>query len=581
MKGMAEETIYKLVLAVIALVGIGWLFFTYGPSLMNFITGKLQEFLNSAGGSEVDAINLKAAIECSYYRCKEGCDSKKVASIQWSDDSGQYSCKEDFCSGSWVPTDKKVCGNQAKLYPVQVSLENEVSIDRNKILVTEQKVQKNFDIYVIGEDCENSNKLYLVSTGRPIIFVPINSLEEGEPKVSCEKHTPLLDSYFKCRLMPGDYYIFSEEFSGLNAGHFATTFCTQPYNIGSINFNSPTVKRMREIRDNLCSMKPGESRLESIKLEGGVESIVVKDAGKVPKKSICFGFSNGEFCIDADCLDGSQIQYYGFNKNSNYISKPNWEDYDIFIEKHIQEYVMRKPITVMRMVLQKAHSCNSLNLNDCQLFCKDVCAGKYSRCECLPSRYCQVSCDCYKTTRCQDYEDDLACLQNGCGLPPCHWDESTKCSAKTTLTTTTIYLDVITYCDGKPSANRNTLPPPTESWQFVPQQSDPLFSLAVSGYSDRFRVEISEPGRYEFSLCKDHGGYSSFIAKLCFLDYNTRNEITGNIIQCLGNPGTTTEESQKIIQEINKPGWYFFQIASRGGGANSYRLAYRKIPIVN
>ena len=57
------------------------------------------------------ALVLEAAVECSYYRCAQGCESPQTV------DSSIFPCRTDFCNATWTDTGKpdgKICDANAK-----------------------------------------------------------------------------------------------------------------------------------------------------------------------------------------------------------------------------------------------------------------------------------------------------------------------------------------------------------------------------------------------------------------------------------------------------------------------------------
>jgi len=66
--------------------------------------------------SDPTAQDLVAAIECSYLRCKEGCNAVTQLMV------GDKECKTVFCD-PYKDEDDKVCGNIAMRNPVEISLE--------------------------------------------------------------------------------------------------------------------------------------------------------------------------------------------------------------------------------------------------------------------------------------------------------------------------------------------------------------------------------------------------------------------------------------------------------------------------
>ncbi|MEM4368467.1 MAG: hypothetical protein QXO21_05620 [Candidatus Anstonellales archaeon] len=56
---------------------------------------------------------LQLAVECSYYRCKEGCKSDIIGKLKKND----FSC-EDFCLEEWQDNEGKICGDNSFYHPI-------------------------------------------------------------------------------------------------------------------------------------------------------------------------------------------------------------------------------------------------------------------------------------------------------------------------------------------------------------------------------------------------------------------------------------------------------------------------------
>jgi len=67
-----------------------------------------------------DALVLENAIECSYYRCANGCNSNQVKKVKYSASGVSFDCS-DFCKQEWTDTktiDGKICDGNSKNHPV-------------------------------------------------------------------------------------------------------------------------------------------------------------------------------------------------------------------------------------------------------------------------------------------------------------------------------------------------------------------------------------------------------------------------------------------------------------------------------
>jgi hypothetical protein len=113
-KGIAVSTVAYLVIAVVIIIFLL-------PILIRSAGAVWDQILRGLGITKPTA--LEKAIECSYYRCIEGCRSYKVTDeIEWEDNGRTVKCNE-FCNipDEFRPSDNKICGWIAMQYPVELS----------------------------------------------------------------------------------------------------------------------------------------------------------------------------------------------------------------------------------------------------------------------------------------------------------------------------------------------------------------------------------------------------------------------------------------------------------------------------
>jgi|GEM_PF-6605746 hypothetical protein len=113
-KGIHVSTLIGLIIAVLILI-------LFAPMLIRAAKGVWDQILQALGIVKPTA--LEKAIECSYYRCIEGCLSYKVTDeIEWEDNGRTVKCNE-FCNipDEFRPSDNKICGWIAMQYPVELS----------------------------------------------------------------------------------------------------------------------------------------------------------------------------------------------------------------------------------------------------------------------------------------------------------------------------------------------------------------------------------------------------------------------------------------------------------------------------
>lgn len=117
----AIDTAKQLILLIVIIILVVFLLFTYVPK-------GFANLWNQLLGIEIEgpkARSLKAAISCSYYRCMEGCNGNGVKDHRsnvatYGED---FNCTRDFCNSSWQDSGGKICDDNAKSYPVVISME--------------------------------------------------------------------------------------------------------------------------------------------------------------------------------------------------------------------------------------------------------------------------------------------------------------------------------------------------------------------------------------------------------------------------------------------------------------------------
>jgi hypothetical protein len=116
MKGIVIPELKNLILVIITVIGLTLLLFLYGIPKGTALEKIFENFLKVAP----ELTELEKAIKCAYYRCIDGCNSWKLEQLTFYSIDGEISCSE-FCNiPSEFKEDNKICGNNAKLYPVEV-----------------------------------------------------------------------------------------------------------------------------------------------------------------------------------------------------------------------------------------------------------------------------------------------------------------------------------------------------------------------------------------------------------------------------------------------------------------------------
>jgi len=109
---VAIQTIVYLVLAI-GVIAVGYLV------LGNVLEIDLMEFLKM--NFNIEPPVLESMIKCSYYRCKEGCDSNEVMGLEWKNWYGEEVKCKDFCElDEWKDADGKICNLNSFQYPVEM-----------------------------------------------------------------------------------------------------------------------------------------------------------------------------------------------------------------------------------------------------------------------------------------------------------------------------------------------------------------------------------------------------------------------------------------------------------------------------
>jgi hypothetical protein len=129
MKGMEGKVIWMIVAMVIAIIiALVLSLFVFKGQAWGFssITDMVDEWFGMSSPEEKTVIK---AMACSYYRCIEGCNSGLVKSAIWEDEDGnRISCLESFCKVEWRDSDGKICGDNSRAHPVEVSVGEPVTL---------------------------------------------------------------------------------------------------------------------------------------------------------------------------------------------------------------------------------------------------------------------------------------------------------------------------------------------------------------------------------------------------------------------------------------------------------------------
>ncbi len=131
----------------------------------------------------------------------------------------------------------------------------------------------------------------------------------------------------------------------------------------------------------------------------------------------------------------------------------------------------------------------------------------------------------------------------------------------TSTTTTTLPGCLLTSCNRRNASTDVTLIQPSTNWKKVSG------SLISRSDTKRYKINITTPGRYEFSFCPIDGGNANYDSWLCLLNS------AGMVIK--QNDDYCSLKS-KIIYNITSVGTQYIQVSGYGYGYGSYTLAYRR-----
>jgi hypothetical protein len=121
------ELIGVLLLVVIVVVVLSIIIFRGGSWGSSTIPSIIDQWFGAATSPEEKT--LIEAMSCAYYRCTEGCNSGLVKTAIWEDENGdKVSCLESFCKDEWRDSDGKICDDNAKAHPVEVSVSNPITL---------------------------------------------------------------------------------------------------------------------------------------------------------------------------------------------------------------------------------------------------------------------------------------------------------------------------------------------------------------------------------------------------------------------------------------------------------------------
>lgn len=120
------ELIGVLLLVVIVVVVLSIIIFRGGSWGSSTIPNIIDQWFGTASPEEKTLIE---AMACTYYRCTEGCTSGLVKTAIWEDENGdKVSCLESFCKGEWRDSDGKICDENSRAHPVEVSVSEPVTL---------------------------------------------------------------------------------------------------------------------------------------------------------------------------------------------------------------------------------------------------------------------------------------------------------------------------------------------------------------------------------------------------------------------------------------------------------------------
>jgi len=201
-----------LVVAFIAIMAFIFLKFSSGA---NPLSDLLSLFNTGSTPNAPDAAVLESAIQCSFYRCTEGCASDNVKKLKNPTGGAPFDCSS-FCNASWTDTGKsdgKICGDNSKNHPVTADV-LQTTFNGEKLSLSNVSFSP-----CIGESTSCGSP----ASGRPkFIYVEINSVASNtETKKSC-----MYSSGFQSLIVTsGTYNIWTTSKSFLGDTGQATYVC--------------------------------------------------------------------------------------------------------------------------------------------------------------------------------------------------------------------------------------------------------------------------------------------------------------------------------------------------------------------
>jgi len=202
-----------LVVAFIAIMALIFLKFSNTNPLSDLLS------LFNAGNTPnaPDAITLEAAIQCSFYRCTEGCASDNVKKLKNPTGGVPFDCSS-FCQEDWTDTKKpdgKVCDDNAKAHPVTADV-LQTTYNGEKLSLSNIGFSP-----CIGEStsCGSPEK------GRPkFIYIETNSVA---PNTETKKGCMYSSGFQSLVVIPGSYKVWTTSRSFLGDTGQATYVCSE------------------------------------------------------------------------------------------------------------------------------------------------------------------------------------------------------------------------------------------------------------------------------------------------------------------------------------------------------------------
>ena len=121
-KAVTKQIAAIIVFLILLVFGIIWVLQKLAPYLNIDSVFPWMWGQNTPSGPE--AVTLQFALQCSYYRCVDGCDSDQVKRLKYSAEGIFFDCS-DFCRAEFTDTGTlagKICDDKAKTNPVAVSV---------------------------------------------------------------------------------------------------------------------------------------------------------------------------------------------------------------------------------------------------------------------------------------------------------------------------------------------------------------------------------------------------------------------------------------------------------------------------